>query len=64
MVGKQRDSPVKVHSKEEYSPERLSGRRANETQGHSENTELRKESQKIKRFAIFLVICFLLLGAY
>lgn len=48
MVGKQRDSPVKVHSKEEYSPERLSGRRANETQGHSENTELRKESQKIK----------------
>ena len=52
LVGKQRDSPMKVHAKEEYSSERLAGRRANETRDHSNNMELRKESQKIKRFSI------------
>lgn len=56
MAVKQRDSPVKAHSKEGYTPEKSPGYRADEILVHSDNIELRKGSQKMKRFVIFLII--------
>ncbi|KAK9280115.1 hypothetical protein L1049_013802 [Liquidambar formosana] len=60
IVGEQKDYPIKAHSKEDYSPERSAGRRATETQSRSDNNELRKKDQEIKRFTIVPAVQFLL----
>ncbi|KAJ9172395.1 hypothetical protein P3X46_015638 [Hevea brasiliensis] len=48
VISKQKDSPVKVHSKNDNSPERMAGHQVNESLSHLDIVESRKKDQEIK----------------
>lgn len=47
---RQKDSPAKVHYREDYSPERLAGRRAMENRSHQDDMEVRIKDHDIARY--------------
>ncbi|XP_011032245.1 PREDICTED: serine/arginine repetitive matrix protein 1-like isoform X2 [Populus euphratica] len=47
-INKQKDSPVKVHNKDEQSSERLASRRTTDSRNYPDNMDSRKKDQDIK----------------
>ncbi|KAG6760889.1 hypothetical protein POTOM_034076 [Populus tomentosa] len=47
-INKQKDSPVKVHYKDEQSSERLAGRRTTDSRNYPDNMDSRKKDKDIK----------------
>lgn len=54
-INKQKDSPVKVHYKDEQSFERLASRRTTDSRNYPDNMDSRKKDQDIKMY-MFLAL--------